>query len=228
MISLIEIGVLLKDITRITENLLQSQSKRRSTVFDEIMAPMFEKLIEIHTNYYNIFTDFRDAMPERVGANEYKYKFGISYSSIEEARNDADYIEAISKFLEERKKNEFIRHWFRNDANSLLQATTEKRERRFIFTVINYFMEDGIVETALSLNRLFNGVTVEGFIDDTIKEVIKEGGIRYYESPSLHLVAFIKKSDDPRVHIEEFLGAMTTKFFLSSDQFMKLKYAIKA
>jgi hypothetical protein len=192
------------------------------------MTPMFEKLTEIHTSYYNMFIELRDAMPKKIGENKYEYDYGVSYDSIEEVRNDSNYTNAVSNFLKERKETEFIRDSFRYEAIALFQATKNKRERRFIFTVINYFMEDGKAQTALSLVRPYIGVTPEKLIDQKIDYIIEEGSSHYYETPSIRLAASVNRSNDPRNFVDWYLEEMTTNFFLASDQFIKLKYAIKA
>jgi hypothetical protein len=106
------------------------------------LDPLFGQLLTVHDDYHQMFLNSSRAIPYRVGTDWHvpgKTPFigGNAHAEVQ------DQIAQIKRdFSEWRRAREGIRDKVRADAADFLTAVKGKEGQRFLFSVVQYFLED--------------------------------------------------------------------------------------
>lgn len=209
--------VAIKTIYDLLEKLVTGRGERRKALFKEVIDPLFGQLLAVHDDYHQMFLNSSRAIPYRVNDDWHvpgKTPFIGSNS-------DAEVQERISQvkrdFREWRRVREAIRDKVRYDAADFLKAVKGKEEQRFLFSVVQYFLED---------NRSQDD---DSFIDQRIDSVLEKSGTTALDTPSSRVDLAISNEHDVEKLKEVFEDArrdLNERFSYSCRRFNEVRIAI--
>lgn len=190
------ISVSIAKIFELLIKLVESRNKRRKKIFSEILQPAFEQLQQINLFYRKLFLDSIRALPP-----------------------DSDYAdwevrEVKRKLIEGREEGSVIRDQLRNNTTDLLKSVPGEKEKRFLVTVMFYFLEEP--------SSLDNNVQC----DRMIERIETVGGITAVQTPASYVSAYIERKNtaaELRTVFEGVLKGLETKFRNVNRAFMSVK-----
>lgn len=191
------------------EKLVKNKQYQREEVFQAILTPIYEQLSNIHSDYHRSYLRSANNLPRRhdsrwqlPGTDGY-YELGhvVIQNRIQGIKDN------FSKWRAER---EYIRDNVRMQAAKYFTAVKGKEEKRFLFSVVQYFLERTY---ALDDDRR---------MDETIQSIIKHSGETQLDTPSTRLSEAIREEEDPeklhdlfknsRNQLNENWGFVTQKY----------------
>ena len=174
----------IKAVYDLLEKLVTGRSERRKTLFKEVIDPLFGQLLAIHDDYHQMFLNSSRAIPYRVDADWHV----PGKTPLIGSNSDAEVQERIAQvkrgFREWRQVREAIRDKVRVDAADFLKAVKGKEEQRFLFSVVQYFLED---------NRSQDD---DSFIDQRIDSILAKSGTTALDTPSSRVDLEISREHD--------------------------------
>lgn len=204
----------IKLLYSLISDLVLVKRKRRREIYSEIIVPIFEKFLEVHTNYYNMFSKISDSLPYYV-----EKKGWTTDSIVGEYFDDSKAIEKIElilrKFRKERQESEFIRDWLRNDTKEILSSIKYDEEKRLLFTILNYFIRQITYDLS------------DSDIDITIKHIIEGKAKHPFDTPSSRLAWRLNKDpENAKAIVDRSIAVLNSYFFRVSSAYINLKMTI--
>ena len=176
----------LDSITKLLPFLKSFTGERRREYFEKLVKPLFESLEDIHDFYNELFLETRkQILLLRITNTPFlSSEPQLSLEALQE-------LEKIKQdFLDSRSKDEALRDSLRYDAQEDYQTIRWLEERRFLTSIVYYFLGIGGISPT------------DSELDNAIESVIEKGGNSYWPTPSMRLYLDIKESRDPDYIIE--------------------------
>src|ERR1700736_977235 len=189
-------------ISKIVElliKLVESRNKRREKIFSQILQPTFERLEEVNLFYRKLFQDSIKALPSDSVGGDWEIR------------------EVERKLIDGREEGSVIRDQLRDNATEFLKSVSGQKEKRFLITVIFYFLEEPI--------SLDNDMRC----DRVIERIETAGGIFALGSPATYVSSYIEKKMDVgelKTAFKGVLKALEAKFRDVNRTFTSLKFDV--
>ncbi|MGB5944269.1 MAG: hypothetical protein WBG71_15395 [Leeuwenhoekiella sp.] len=154
-----EIIPIIKWTTTELMKLLSAKIEDKKDRFEKIQEPLMESITEIHLDYRNMFDKTLQLLPNHEITNGveniYTYKsikkigsvenLEIDYGLIKTEFNSEIYLNNIKIVREilnlDRKRNDILRFKTREESKQILELSKDDYEKRFLWSVINYFFQ---------------------------------------------------------------------------------------
>lgn len=207
----------IKAIYDLLEKLVTGRSERRKALFKEVIDPLFGQLLVVHDDYHQMFLNSSRAIPYRVDTGWLVPGKTPFIGSNSEAEAQERIAQVKRDFSEWRQVREAIRDKVRVDAASFLEAVKGKEERRFLFSVVQYFLEDDRSQDD------------DSFIDQQIDSVLAKSGTTALDTPSSRVDLEISREHDVERLKDVFEGArrdLNERFTYSCRRFNEVRIAI--
>lgn len=167
------------------EKLVKNKQNQREKVFWEILTPIYEQLSDIHGDYHRSFLHATNNLPVRYDGR-WKLPGTDGYYELGHAAIQKRIQEIKVRFSKWRAEREYVRDVVRMQAAKFFTAVRGAEERRFLYSVIQYFLE-----RTYALNDDHN-------MDVTIQSIIKHSGETQLDTPSTRLTVAIKEEENPK------------------------------
>lgn len=217
MVDAIVTPTAIKAVYDLLEKLVTGRSKQRKTLFKEVIDPLFGQLLAVHDDYHQMFLNSSRAIPYRVGTGWHVPGKTPFIGSNSDAEVQERIVQVKRDFKEFRQVREAIRDKVRYDAADFLKAVKGKEEQRFLFSVVQYFLED---------NRSQDH---DSFIDQQIDSVLAKSGTTALDTPSSRIDLEISHEHDAEKLEEVFADArrdLNERFAYSCRRFNGVRIAI--
>jgi hypothetical protein len=163
-------------ISRLIPKLKSFTGERRREYFEQQVKPLFNSFEEVHEFYNALDLDTRRKIIEIFSDSP------LLVSGQNPSREQVTKLEEIKEeFFSQRQKNEHLRDALRQDAQEMFKAISWREERRFLASVVYYFLGCGGIQPQ------------DSDLDRDIKEVIEKGGTTYLDTPSMRLYNSIRE-----------------------------------
>lgn len=197
-----EIVAPIKAIVDLFTTLAGRQTIRIVKTFEEIVVPIHDNLIEIHSDYRKMFLETQYTCLK------------LSWDRIPDQQR---FIDCKQNLHKARMERDSLRLTVRQEASTIFGLSKHQPTRRYLASVIHYFLEEQ--DPAPSDERL----------DEIIETVIKVGGQTYYDTPSLRLELDLHELSSPTA-VKELIDAklieLNDRFAETCTQFIRLKYSM--
>jgi hypothetical protein len=188
----------LKTLAEWLLKLTSAKAGERKYLFEALVKPLHAAFQEVHADYGAVLKGLIRALP--VGGPGIGWLVAGSATELDDAQAKAAVDAAKRRFDKAREAREPVRDWLRTHAREILLAARREDERRYLYSILVYFLEDhhrpGLDERGFAL---------------AIEPILRKGGISMLRTPSSRLAAKIAKLDDPeaiREQAQEALGAL--------------------
>ena len=168
----------ISNIFELLLKLLQVRNKRRREIFTDILQPIFERLEQVNLFYRKLFLDSIKALPSDGASGAWEIS------------------EVKRRLIERREEGSEIRDQLRIYATELLKAVEGKKEKRFLVTVMFYFLEES------------SGLEDDSDCDWWIDEIEKVGGKIALRTPARYASAYIERKTDAAELKKAFEGVL--------------------
>ena len=209
-------------IFELINKLLEVQTRRRREIFSDLLEPLFHRIEEVHSFYTELFNKACQALPYQRDNGAWEMPNAHTPTlTINEINERVDKIKR--EFIEGRENDKYIRDQVRNNAREILMSQRRPVEKRFLFSIILYFLE------AESYVGDFNAPRDSAdyhSIDLFMNEIEKEGGLLALRTPSSILANYIYPKKDPvelKRIIKGALAYLDKNFINVSNSFIRLK-----
>jgi hypothetical protein len=209
-------------IFELINKLLEVQTRRRREIFSELLEPLFHRIEEVHSFYRELFTKAWLSLPYQRDNGAWEMPNANSHTL-----TNIDIIKRVNKikreFIEGREKDIYIRDQLRNNAREILISQRRPVEKRFLFSIILYFLE---AEPYVGDFNAPPGSADYFSIDLFMKEIEEEGGVLALRTPSSILANYIYPKKDPvelKRIIKGALYSLDKKFINVSNSFIRIK-----
>ncbi len=173
--------------------LLRVRDKRRRDVFEQLLEPAYANFLEVHAAYNELFLATERSFPVPLDDDRCLIRPDEEYGIVGGERCQHQVAKTKEEFRRAREKNEWIRDGLRGQAQLLLKAAPYPEEKRFLMSMVLYFLEE-------------KRIGVDDLIDGTIKLVEEKGGKAVLDSPSYRLLIELTKS----TNLSEMRGLVET------------------
>lgn len=178
-----------KGLIDLLSRLIGAQQSRRQARFNELIRPLHDKFQEVQLDYSTIMRNLSNGLPRKTDDQESILGDIFQGSNLElmtpKQAKRAIKVQ-ISRYQKDRQQQEAVRDMLRHQAGEILRALKDKRERRYVYSIISYFHEHS--------HRDFRNLD---HMDSDIERIIAIGGDRFLETPSRKLLNEIRDQEDP-------------------------------
>jgi hypothetical protein len=200
----------LDTIIKLLPYLKSFTGERRKDYFDKLLKPLYEAVEDVHDFYNDLFLGTRKKLIDL------KVKQISFFSSDPEYSIDAlKELEKIkTEFLDLRREDEILRYGLRQDAQEDFTKIQWIEEKRCLTSIIYYFLGEGSITPE------------DSDIDSDIEEVDQQGGIRYWNTPSISLYHDIQNLKDPEEilqKIDDARNELNQRFMNIRKQYRKVQ-----
>jgi hypothetical protein len=205
----------IKSLFELLARLVSIKYERRRRIFDEVLAPLYDKFLKVDVEYVEMFNSTLKKIPSQFIGNSWDIEGKIvDTDSIEFTRH----IRSLKDdFLEKRAQREGFRDTLRAEASTILSAVGHEEERRFLLALLYYFLDEGYSQYS------------DNLLNSSSERIIKEGGNTALPTPSEHLAAEMRKSNNPnelRNLLIEAITNLNQSSVVVSRKFIELKLTI--
>lgn len=177
-----------------------SAGHSRRQVLDDIIAPLHDAVTGVHLQHHRSFVAAQRALPKRAPEGEWVSAAGIPLNAEQLVDVVAGIREAVTAQSEE---HEAIRHKVRADAGELLRHVTEAAEKRYVLSIIHYFLGEHYVAPSPDIMDMLAG------------EIENRGGLRAVHTPVSRLVmqlAAAGDADHVRLALHDAIASLNEGF----------------
>ena len=192
----------IKDIVDLLREFLVRRHEPTVNLHFDLIEPLQDQIIDIHDTYRKLFLETKSALSK--------------LARFDPDRDAAAFKKVKSKFCKARAKRSHLRDYLRTQASTLLHDTRDKEVRRYLITLIHYFLEQ---KSFAPSER-----SLDGMIEDAI-----EKGVTYYHSPSSEVerrMARTKSPSEAREIVEEVMNGLNQRFFEVAVRYTRLKHRV--
>jgi hypothetical protein len=198
-------------ITKLLPQLKSFTGARRREYFTALICPLFDAFEKVHDFYLALIVDTREGIL-KIGWGD-----GAFLHMHQEAQLSLEQLASLERlrdaFAQKRQKDEILRDSLRQDAEQMLARVKWAEERRFLASVGDYFLGEGL-PPALT----------ERAVQRQVETLMRRGGDSYWDSPSSELEVELRETTDLRKAIKK-LDAMRNKL---NQRYMNVRHGFKA
>lgn len=164
--------------------LIEARDTNKKTRFEKCFSPLYDALVVVHRDYISMFNTVIINMPSQWRSNpEYNNEDNIP-DDIKERL-----IELRNQLSDQRKINRGERDALRQDAEKYLAKAVSVEEKRFVCSIILYFIENEPATDDIS------------FIDDLIKSIESQEYSRdVLRTPSEKVIVDLIETNSPVIY----------------------------
>lgn len=202
----------LKVLFSLLDRLVRIRYHRRTETFDQVLRPLFERFVAVHILYNELFVTTLRRIPDLSPRG-----LLLHDKPIDAAKLQRQMANVKKRFGAMRARDIHMRDRLRRECREIVSAVGTVEEKRFLVSVIFYFVEDGIVEPG---SKLLDAYAL-------LIEADRAG--HTFRSPSMFTQERISQVDDPadvRQIVDEHRNLLNQKFSDVCAAFTKLQLAI--
>ena len=178
--------------------------ERRRDYFDKVIRPLFESVETVHDFYNELILTARSRVVNvKVKATPF---IGNELILTEAAKGELEKLKR--DFLDARMKDEGLRDALRNEAQQVFGQIKWLDEKRLLASIMYYFLGTGDM------------IPTDDDMDRDIQGVIDQGGISYWDTPSIRIYLTIRDSENPA----EILGILDESRHGVNQRYMNVRF----
>jgi hypothetical protein len=182
--SFVTIVAPIKAFVDLLVKLLGAGPRRRKARFDELIRPLHDSFQEVHADYSSLLRQFERRLPVKARDEEW-LTFG-HHAPIYEPEAKEIMRSEIRELEKNREEREGVRDCLRNNAHVVLAAIEGAEERRYLYSLLVYFLPDD--------HRPHRD---DEALDMEIRIILEKGGISAMNTPTSRLLGEIIGVSDP-------------------------------
>jgi hypothetical protein len=125
------ISTVIKRLIELLPGIIAAKAEKRQQFFKNQIRPIFDSLEQIHKFYNELILETRSRVAEI---------HSDTYLLSDERRSKLN--EVKGEFLRRREQDEYLRDVLRQDAQQIFAAIAWPEERRFLASIVRYFLDD--------------------------------------------------------------------------------------